>query len=58
MLGTQGLHQLDVHGLVTVGSEDTQVSLAPDNKGGEEKKKKKKKKTQIRQTQSNQSTDN
>lgn len=41
MLGTQGLHQLDVHGLVAVGSEDTQMSLAPD-KGKRRKKEKKK----------------
>lgn len=32
MLGAQGLHQLDVHGLIAVGGEDTQVSLAPDEK--------------------------
>lgn len=29
MLGAESLHQLDVHGLVAVGSEDTQVSLTP-----------------------------
>lgn len=32
MLGAQGLHQLDVHGLIAVGGEDTQVSLAPEEK--------------------------
>lgn len=42
MLGTESLHQLDVHGLVAVGSKDTQVSLAPDER--KEKKRKKKKK--------------
>ena len=29
MLGAEGFHQLDVHGLVTVGREDTQMGLAP-----------------------------
>ncbi|NP_001278865.1 uncharacterized protein LOC751696 isoform 1 [Danio rerio] len=29
MLGTESLHQLDVHGLVTVCSEDAKMSLAP-----------------------------
>lgn len=30
MLCAEGLHQLDVHGLVAVGGEDAQVGLAPE----------------------------
>ncbi len=29
MLGTESLHQLDVHGLVTVCCQDAEMSLAP-----------------------------
>lgn len=29
MLSTEGLHQLDIHGLVTVGSKGAQMSLTP-----------------------------
>lgn len=29
MLGTESLHQLDVHGLVTVCCQDAKMSLAP-----------------------------
>jgi len=29
MLGTESLHQLDIHGLVTVGCQDAKMSLAP-----------------------------
>ena len=34
MLGAEGFHQLDVHGLVTVGREDTQMGLAPKDRPG------------------------
>lgn len=29
MLSTEGLHQLDIHGLVTVGSKGTKMGLTP-----------------------------
>lgn len=33
MLSTEGLHQLDVHGLIAVGCKDAQVGLTPAQEG-------------------------
>lgn len=37
MLGAEGLHQLDVHGLIAVGSKDAEMGLTPMKEQGEKK---------------------
>lgn len=39
MLGAEGLHQLDVHGLIAVGSKDAEMGLTSMKEQGGEKKK-------------------
>lgn len=40
MLGAEGLHQLDVHGLIAVGSKDAEMGLTSMKEQGEKRKKK------------------
>lgn len=40
MLGAEGLHQLDVHGLIAVGSKDAEMGLTSMKEQGKKKKKK------------------
>lgn len=39
MLGAEGLHQLDVHGLIAVGSKDAEMGLTSVKEQGKKKKK-------------------
>lgn len=38
MLGAEGLHQLDVHGLIAVGSKDAEMGLTSMKEQGGKKK--------------------
>lgn len=39
MLGAEGLHQLDVHGLIAVGSKDAEMGLTSMKEQGKKKEK-------------------